>query len=412
MQVLVVGGGVIGLASALELARAGHAVTVVESAPDSLGGTSVHNAGWVVPAMADPVPAPGMVVTGLRMMLNRRSPLYIRPTLNPGRVRLLLQMARHCTPERFEHGVAALGALSHSATAEFDRWEARGITAAESDSRGLILTTEDRAKAQKMADAMSVHHDVKAELLSPADVREMEPALIGDVAAGVYCDQERCLDPLTLLASLVKACVAEGVTLRYRTTATGLTSTATGTRVRLSDHGDVDADVLVIAAGVATGALARHLGVRLPVFAGRGYGVDLPAPRTRLTRPVYLAEQKVAVSPLTDRLRLSGTMEIGARSDLISAPRIEGIRAAGAAALGDWARTAAPRGVFAGNRPMTPDGLPILGFLPGYDNVFVATGHQMLGITLAAATAAAVAQSLRDGRLPEHLRALSPERFR
>jgi D-amino-acid dehydrogenase len=91
--------------------------------------------------------------------------------------------------------------------------------------------------------------------------------------------------------------------------------------------------------------------------------------------------------------------------------RVAGIRDAGATALGDWVRTTAPRRTFSADRPMTPDGLPIIGFLPGYENVVVATGHQMLGITLAAPTAVAIAETLKTGHVPEHLSPLSPQRF-
>ena len=412
MRVVVVGGGVIGLASALALARDGHRVTVVEAAADSLGGTSVHNAGWVVPVMADPVPAPGMVAAGLKMMLNRTSPLYIRPTLNPRTVKLIYQLARHCTVDHFERGVAALAALAQSSIAELDEWGAQGVTYAPSQKDGLILTSTDREKAKHMLEEIHRHHDPKAQLLDASDLRDLEPALVGEFAGGVFCDQQRCIAPETLVRSLVDACTAAGVLIRFAATVVGMRASAgTWSVARLSDDTEVEGDAIVIATGATTDRIVRHLGRSLPVFAGKGYGIDLAAPAVTLRRAVYLTERKVAVSPTPGRIRLSGTMEIGARPGRISAPRIAGIRDAGATALGDWVRTTAPLKTFSGDRPMTPDGLPIIGFLPGYENVVVATGHQMLGITLAAPTGAAVAETLATGRVPERLGPLSPQRF-
>jgi D-amino-acid dehydrogenase len=412
MKTVVVGGGVIGLACAFSLAHDGHEVIIVETSPDSLRGTSVHNAGWVVPAMADPVPSPGMVSAGLKMMLDRKSPLYIRPTVSPRRLKLLYQLARHCTPERFERGVAALAALAQTSIDGLDRWAAMGVTFESSRTNGLILATADKDKARHMLDAIHRHHDPQAKLLSSSEIRDLEPALAGEFAAGVSCEDQRCIAPETLLRSLVDACTAMGVTIRYSTAVRGMrASSGARTTACLSDGSEIDADVVVVAAGAKTEQIVRQLGTALPVFAGKGYGVDLPAPPVTLNRAVYLTEQKVAVSPTPGRIRLSGTMEIGARAGRISPTRIKGIREAGVQALGDWAGSTTPLNTFAGDRPMTPDGLPIIGFLPGSENVLIATGHQMLGITLAVPTGEAIAETIRTGRAPDHLKALAPGRF-
>jgi D-amino-acid dehydrogenase len=148
----------------------------------------------------------------------------------------------------------------------------------------------------------------------------------------------------------------------------------------------------------------------LPIEAGKGYSVTIEHPRRTVRRPLDLIEARLAVTPFRDGLRLAGTMELSGLNLRLEPRRVEAIRRAGDRYLGDW-RGGTREHVWVGMRPLTPDGLPAMGLAPGSDNVYVATGHQMLGVTLAPATGMALAELMLTGHSDVDLRPFAPFRF-
>ncbi|UNZ15986.1 FAD-dependent oxidoreductase [Streptomyces sp. 891-h] len=395
---VIVGAGVIGLAAAYRLARDGLTVTVVDAASDGAAGTSVNNAGWVVPIMSAPVPAPGMPGKALRWMARKDSPLYIRPSLRPEHVRFMASLLRHCNPRDFRHGVEALAALNARTVPLFDAYDMDGVRF-EYHRTGHLMAfhTRETMRAYQADTAPLERIGHTAVPLSGDELRDLEPALGPHVRAGLRCAEERHVDPVRLLEGLAERCAELGVRfvrnarvvdIRFRGPA--------ATSVR-AGRDEISGDVFVLAAGAHTGPLSRLAGFPLPIQPGKGYGFDVSDGAVTLRHSVYLGEAKVAVTPLSDRLRFAGTMEFGSYGRAVDLHRLRGIVRSAHAFLPDFPASAQPRG-WTGLRPMTPDGLPVVGPLPGRDNVLVASGHCMLGVTLAPVTAELIAAQIAGGR--------------
>jgi D-amino-acid dehydrogenase len=414
MHVVVVGGGVIGLAQAYELALKGVQVTVLDARdPRAPGeGASSVNAGWIVPAMASPVPAPGLMLQALRWMLRPDSPLFVRPSLDPAFLRFLFGMWRHSTDRHFRAGFEAQLRLAGATTELFQAYQDDGVEV-ELHRAGVLIVYLSKDKLDHQLDHLDLpeRFGLEPELLRGDAVREHEPALSDEVVGGVSFPREWHLDPVSFVAGLAQRCVELGVRLVAGSRVDGLERR--GELAVAATCGDErhPADAFVLAAGAWTGALSARLGVRLPIHAGKGYAIDLTPPPVQLRSMVALGEAKVAMTPLTARLRLAGTMEFGHLDERINDVRVAAIRHAPSRYLRGWQAPEGPQAIGAGARPMTPDGLPVIGRLAPYTNVHVSSGHGMMGVTLAPATARALAGVVTGGRPPEELRPFSPERF-
>jgi D-amino-acid dehydrogenase len=412
---VIVGAGVIGLATAHRLAQDGLAVTVVDAQHGAAAGASVHNAGWIVPIMSTPVPAPGMLGKALRWMARRDSPLYVHPSPSPEHVRFMINMLRHCNPRSFAAGVEALTSLNERTLRLFDEYEKDGIRF-EHHRTGqlLVFTTRHTMDEYRSATAPMERIGHTAVPLTGDELRDLEPALGRQVLTGLHCPQERHVDPASLVQGLADRCRELGVRFLHDRPVTDIRSTGRTVTSVLAGGEEVTGDLFVLTAGVHTGPLSRLAGHPLPIRPGKGYGFDDTSGSVTLRHSVYLGEAKVAVTPLSDRLRFAGTMEFGSSDATIDPHRLRGIARSAHTYLPDFPLESQPRG-WTGLRPMTPDGLPVIGPLPGKDNVLVASGHSMLGVTLAPVTAEIISAEVAGGRqradAAHTARPFSPQRF-
>ncbi|MEX1295401.1 MAG: FAD-dependent oxidoreductase [Candidatus Limnocylindrales bacterium] len=408
VQVVVIGGGIIGLTSAYHLARDGAQVTIVDARQTGRGASEV-NAGWVCPAESGPVPAPGMVSQALRWMLRRDSPFYVRPSLDPSFLRFMLRMARHCNRADQRAGMEALMRLAEDTMGHLDTYADDGLTF-EMHRDGLLVTFLG-------SDAMAAHLDhidlaetagLEPQVLEGDAVRDHEPALTEHVHGGVYYPHERHVDPASLGRALRAGCEAQGVRVVEAVPVDDVERD--GDRVRAVSGGEqrFPADAFLLAAGAWSGPLARAFGANLPVRPGKGYSLDLPAHRLR--RPTYLTEARVAATPLDGRLRLAGTMELGKLDERIDPVRTAAIGRAPGRYLRDWAVPSAAA-IGAGLRPLTADGLPLIGRIAGLSNGYVSTGHAMLGLTLAPSSAEAISRLILRGEESSALEPFRPARL-
>ncbi|MDH5149050.1 NAD(P)/FAD-dependent oxidoreductase [Brevibacterium casei] len=415
MKVVVVGGGVVGLSSAYELASRGCEVVLLEA--DRCGAGASHgNAAKVALAESAPVPGPGVLLQGIRWILRSDSPLAIRPSLAPGYLSFLLRMAMRCNARDFADGLDLHLRLGADANDLFDEYVRQGMDF-EMHSRGVLLAFTTRERFDEHCASLPAFESAgyAPRLLQDDEVQEAEPALRDHLRYGLVFSADRQIEPDSLTAALRMSLASLGGIVREGVRVSGFVRGGDTVNAVVTTEAEViRADAFVLAAGVPSAALAAKLGRRVPIRSGKGYSVDYsPAPiepRTSLT----LEDARVAVTPLDGMLRLAGTMEFGSTDDSVNAVRVEAIRRAAAEAFRDWEAPAGERVPWAGSRPMTPDGLPVIGRVAGTANAYLNSGHSMLGLTLAPGSARLLA-SLMTGSpaaLPDNLIArVSPDRF-
>ena len=406
----------IGLAAAYALRRRGCAVTVVEAGRP--GGAASHgNAGWIVPSLSGPVPAPGLARTSARWMLRPGNPLYVRPRADPAFLRWLLTFWRRCNARDYRAGLEAVAELNRRTMALFDAYRADGV-AFEGYADGLVFAYLEPHEMERDIRGLELlrpfGYDAPA-LLDGAAIRDLEPALTDAVVGGYHVPQERHVRPDSLITGLVDRLEADGVTLLAETPVVGIAHRDGRVTAVETPRGWVAADAIVVCAGAWTPAVLRLAGVRrIPIEAGKGYSLDYappPALPEAIRRPLYLHEARVAVTPLQVMVRLAGTMELSGLNGRIPPARIAAIARVGTRYLRGWPPDPHVATPWTGMRPMTPDGLPVIGPVPGFANLLVASGHAMLGLTLAPATAEALADLLTTDQPPALLRPFDPSRF-
>ncbi|MGA0209080.1 MAG: NAD(P)/FAD-dependent oxidoreductase [Candidatus Nanopelagicales bacterium] len=395
MRVLVVGGGIIGASCAALLAERGAGVDVIDAGKPFFG-TSMANAGHIVVSHSVPMAAPGMVRQGLRSFLSRDGAFAISPHPGPGTLRWLSGFARRCTNRNvtvLQPGIEQVLRRSAQLLADDSH--------VERTRTGLWqVFTSSAEKAKAEAEHLR-HHGVRVRDL-PVDELRNEPALTGNVVAGIELCEDFGVDPAALW-----------LRMRRRSEHAG----ARWSEGSISDLREADADVVVLAAGAWSPALARSLGIDLPIRAAKGYSVTIGGVENPPRRPLLLMDQRTAVTALpgspSSRLRMSARYEMTRADDReIALHRIP--------ALIDRARAALhlptdPGDVepWTGVRPASIDGAPYIGFLPQRlrPQVLVASGHGMIGTAMAAGTADLVTRLAFDDEVSDAERRLGPARL-
>ena len=405
-DVAVVGGGVVGIACGLELARRGARVLVLER--DRVGhGCSYGNAGWLTPSLAAPLADPAALTRSLAWLLDPESPLYIQPRLDLGLLRWLAGFLLACRRDRFERNAAALAQLCRASLELWDELARRSPEGFGFERRGILEVFEqpEALEASRAGIERLKASGLRAELWSADEVREREPAIVGRQAGGWYLPEDAHCEPYAAVRALAAEAGRAGVTIAEETEVYGAAGDATGPRRLLTTRGVVAADAVVIAAGSWSEGLVRAFRLRIPVLGGKGYALVLPRLDPHPTRSIHLAERKVAVTPHRDALRVAGTLEL-VRNDLSITERRLNAVLRGAQEVLAIPREPAVLEVWRGLRPCAPDGMPLIGRARGRGHAWLATGHQMLGLTAALGTARLLGD-LMEGKPP----GLDPEPF-
>jgi D-amino-acid dehydrogenase len=405
MRVVVLGSGVVGVTSAWYLARAGHAVTVLDRQPAAGMETSFANAGQVSPGYSAPWAGPGVPIKALKWLMMRHRPFVFWPQLDHGLYRWLGQMLANCTEAAYGLNKARMVRLAeYSRDALRDLRDETGI-AYDQRMQGTLqlFRTQKQLDAVGGDTAVLDNFKVPYALLDPAGCVAAEPALglvPGKYVGGLRLPGDETGDAHVFTQRLAALAAAAGVVFRHGVTIRGLETEAGEVSGVVTDQGRFTADRYVVAMGSFSPALLRPLNIHLPVYPVKGYSLTLPvtdaaaAPVSTVMDETY----KVAITRLGDRIRVGGTAELAGFSRRLRSPRRETL----AHSVGDLF----PRGgdlaqasFWTGLRPMTPDGTPVVG-PTRYRNLLLNTGHGTLGWTMACGSGRLLAD-LVTGRAPE-----------
>ena len=397
-DVLIIGGGAIGLATALALLDAGRGVRILEAGAVG-GGASHGNCGTITPSHAPPLAAPGVVAQALRWMFTPDAPLYLKPRIDPALWHWLLRFAARCNPRDWRQSTQARAALLNDARARLADWVSRYGLQCEFEEEGLDYVFRDPRKFQQYVDESVVlkTFGIATQVFGGTDYEREEPAMLPGVAGAIRFPGDARLRPDRYVAELARVVRERGGVIEEQCRVDRLEPTSDGVRLATS-QGERKGGEAVIALGAWTPAFARRLGIRAPIQPGKGYSITYSRPARVPRHPMVLKDRSVCVTVWGSGFRLGSTMEFSGHDDTLNATRL--------AALERGAREFLREPVGAevherwcGWRPMTWDDLPLLGRAPGQRKVWIAAGHGMLGISMSTATGQLMAD-LMTGRPP------------
>lgn len=419
-DILIIGGGVVGVCSAYYLAEQGARVTLVEQG-EIAAGSSYGNAGLIVPSHSLPLAAPGALSSGLKWMLDPESPFYIKPRLDLALVDWLLRFAAACTAGHVRRCLPILRDLGQASSALHKELAAGAGVDYGYSPTGLLMLYNTRHgfdAGQEEAQLLKAF-GLSAEVLDGQQVRLREPRVRPEVLGAVHFPGDAHMTPALFLRQLARRAEAAGVCIRTGTAVLGFERVGRSTlapiqptldragRVRVTrvrtTRGDFEPDQVVLAAGAWSPAVARDLRLNIPIQAAKGYSLTLTGSAPNPAMAMLLGEARVAVTPMVSPegpvLRFAGTLELAGLDFSINRRRVDAILRAARGYLAGVEDMQTVE-IWRGLRPCTPDGLPIIGRPRSLENVIVAAGHGTLGMSLGPITGKLVAQ-LACGQPPE-----------
>jgi len=411
-NVVVIGGGIMGLCCAYYLHKEGHRVQVLDkSAMD--GGASYVNAGYLTPSHIIPLASPGMMAKGIKWMFDSSSPFYLKPRLDPDFLKWAWQFHRSATPAKVNKAIPIIAEINVLSKELFQGlYDSGDLGDFQLVKEGLLMLYKSEKGGQEELEVMRRVQDLglEARELTLKELAILQPGLSREIKGAMHYQCDAHTTPTQIMGKLKEFLNKQGVEIHPHTEVQGFSHTAdilTGVK---TNRGPFPAEEVVLASGAWSPILARELGLKLSLQAGKGYRIDIHRP-TPVALPAILMEAKVAVTPMEGFTRLAGTMEFSGINHNIRKNRVAAIARLAEKYYEDFEVQPGEEDKAAcGLRPVTPDGLPYIGRVSHWKNLSLATGHAMMGWSLGPVTGKLISEIVSGKPTSLSLKELHPER--
>lgn len=411
-EVVIIGGGIIGLCCAYYLQQDGHEVTIVDKS-DMSSGASFVNAGYITPSHIIPLAAPGMITKGLKWMLNSSSPFYVKPRLDADFLKWSWLFKKSATVKHVERSIPRIKDINLLSRELYSEMKNSTDFNFHFERKGLLMCyqTEKEGAAEWKMGKRAIAEGLNVQHLTKEEVKKLEPTVDFNIKGAVYFDSDAHTTPTDFMPQMIALLRQKGVKFHLNEAITDLQFANDKIGSVQTSKRELKADEFILSAGSWSAVLAKKLRIQIPLQAGKGYRIDVYED-TGITMPAILAEAKVAVTPMQGFTRFAGTMEIGGINHTINQKRVKAIaKAAETFYNGLKIPEDAIKNPACGLRPCSPDGLPYIGKTKNYKNLTIATGHAMMGWSLGPATGKLVSELIGEKPTSMKLDGFEVERF-
>ncbi len=411
-NIVIIGGGIVGLCSAYYLQKEGHQVTVFDKSDISQGASFV-NAGILTPSHIIPLASPGMIAKGIKWMFNASSPFYIKPRFDLDFLKWAWYFHRASTKENVEKAIPAIKEINLLSRDLFEEVKASGdLGDFQLERKGLLMLYKtDAAGEEEMEVAEKAKQlELEVQLLDKQQLDAIEPNV--DIAAkgAIHYQCDGHATPTEFMPRMVKYLTRKGVIIKTNEEVLDINVPSHKIDKIVTSKGAYKTDEVVLAAGSWSGLLSKKLNIKLPIQAGKGYAINVQRP-TGISIPAILLEAKVAVTPMRGFTRFAGTMEFSGINTIIQKERVEAIAKAAKSFYPEIeVNFEEKESAQTGMRPVSPDGLPYIGRCSNIDNLTFATGHAMMGWSLGPATGKLVSEVINGKKTSMNITPFAPGR--
>lgn len=415
MNVIVIGGGIIGLSSAYYLQKSGHNVIIIDKT-DITDNCSYGNAGYVCPSHFIPLATPGIVKQGLKWMMNSTSPFYVQPRFSLSLIDWGLKFMKSATPQKVEAAAIPLRDIALLSKAKYEDWAKEAAFNFSYEQKGLLEIFQTEKSLEHAKHTVEKAHQIgltDTQLLNADELFAKEPQTKINGIGAVYFNCDAHLYPPKLMHQLLDHLKKNGVIIQTNEEVKGFEKENNQIKKVFTINSAYNADAVIMATGSWSRELASKLNLHIPLVGGRGYSITLEDSPYKINHPAVLVEGRVALTPMDgNKIRFGGTMEITSTKTPPKMNRVVGLLNSVKRFYPEFdVPVPAIDKVWYGYRPCSADGLPYIGKTKRWKNLVMATGHSMLGLSLGAGTGKLVDEILNEQSLSMNIKPFDPDRF-